>query len=43
LVSVAAAPRVDDDVITNVAITLGGVAQGPWRAPAAEEQLRGTA
>ena len=43
LVSVAAALKVDDGVITDVAIALGGVAHKPWRARAAEEQLRGAA
>jgi len=43
LVSVAAALQVDDGVITDVAIALGGVAHKPWRARAAEEHLRGAA
>jgi xanthine dehydrogenase YagS FAD-binding subunit len=43
LVSVAAALQVDDGVITGVTIALGGVAHKPWRARAAEAQLRGAA
>jgi xanthine dehydrogenase YagS FAD-binding subunit len=43
LVSVAAALQVDDGVITDVTIALGGVAHKPWRARAAEEDLRGAA
>ena len=43
LVSVAAALQVDDGVITDVSIALGGVAHKPWRARQAEDQLRGAA
>jgi xanthine dehydrogenase YagS FAD-binding subunit len=41
LVSVAAALRVADGVVTDVRLALGGVAHRPWRATAAEEALRG--
>jgi len=41
LVSVAAAVRVDDRVVTDVRLALGGVAHRPWRARAAEDALRG--
>jgi xanthine dehydrogenase YagS FAD-binding subunit len=41
LVSVAAALRVEDGVVADVRIALGGVAHKPWRASAAEEALRG--
>jgi xanthine dehydrogenase YagS FAD-binding subunit len=41
LVSVAAALRVEDGVVADVRLALGGVAHKPWRASAAEEALRG--
>lgn len=41
LVSVAAALRVEDSVIRDVRIALGGVAHKPWRAVMAEQVLRG--
>ena len=41
LVSVAAALRVEDGVVRDVRLALGGVAHKPWRATAAEEALRG--
>jgi xanthine dehydrogenase YagS FAD-binding subunit len=41
LVSVAAALRVEDGVVRDVRLALGGVAHKPWRATAAEEVLRG--
>jgi xanthine dehydrogenase YagS FAD-binding subunit len=41
LVSVAAALRVDDGVIAEARLALGGVATTPWRARAAEAQLVG--
>jgi xanthine dehydrogenase YagS FAD-binding subunit len=41
LVSVAAALRVDDGVVTDVRLALGGVATKPWRARRAEASLRG--
>jgi xanthine dehydrogenase YagS FAD-binding subunit len=41
LVSVAAALQVDDGVVTDVRIALGGVAHKPWRATLAERSLRG--
>jgi xanthine dehydrogenase YagS FAD-binding subunit len=40
LVSVAAALDVEDGVIRDVRIALGGVAHKPWRATKAEEALR---
>jgi xanthine dehydrogenase YagS FAD-binding subunit len=43
LVSVAAAMQVNDGIITDVAIALGGVAHKPWRARSAETHLRGAA
>jgi xanthine dehydrogenase YagS FAD-binding subunit len=43
LVSVAAAIDVDDGVVRDVRIALGGVAHKPWRATLAEEALRGAA
>ena len=39
LVSVAAALEVDDGVVRDVRIALGGVAHKPWRASKAEEAL----
>jgi xanthine dehydrogenase YagS FAD-binding subunit len=41
LVSIAAALRVEDGVVDEVRLALGGVAHRPWRARAAEEALRG--
>jgi xanthine dehydrogenase YagS FAD-binding subunit len=41
LASVAAALRVDDGVVTDVRLALGGVATKPWRARRAEASLRG--
>ena len=41
LVSVAAAIDVDDGVVRDVRIALGGVAHKPWRATLAEAALRG--
>jgi xanthine dehydrogenase YagS FAD-binding subunit len=41
LVSIAAALRVQDGVVRDVRLALGGVAHKPWRARAAEEALRG--
>lgn len=41
LVSVAAALDVDDGVVRDVRIALGGVAPKPWRASQAEHLLRG--
>jgi xanthine dehydrogenase YagS FAD-binding subunit len=41
LVSVAAALEVEDGVLRDVRIALGGVAHKPWRATKAEEALRG--
>ena len=41
LVSVAAALRVEDGVVADVRLALGGVAHRPWRASAAEQALRG--
>jgi xanthine dehydrogenase YagS FAD-binding subunit len=41
LVSVAAALQVEDGVVRDVRLALGGVAHKPWRATAAEEVLRG--
>lgn len=43
LVSVAAALRVKDGVISDVRLALGGVAHKPWRASAAEQSLQGRA
>jgi xanthine dehydrogenase YagS FAD-binding subunit len=41
LVSVAAALRVEDGVVRDVRLALGGVAHKPWRAQAAEQALVG--
>lgn len=41
LVSVAAALEVEDGIVRDVRIALGGVAHRPWRATRAEETLRG--
>lgn len=42
LVSVAAALEIEDDIVRNVRIALGGVAHKPWRALKAEKSLLGT-
>ena len=41
LLSVAAALRVEDGVVRDVRLALGGVAHKPWRAQAAEQALVG--
>ena len=41
LVSVAAALEVEDGVVKDVRLALGGVAHKPWRAHRAEDTLRG--
>ena len=41
VVSVAAAIEVQDGVVTDARIALGGVAHAPWRATVAEDALRG--
>ncbi|QCB43460.1 xanthine dehydrogenase family protein subunit M [Sphingomonas sp. PAMC26645] len=41
LVSIAAALKIEDGVIKDVRIALGGVAHKPWRASKAEAALRG--
>jgi xanthine dehydrogenase YagS FAD-binding subunit len=41
LVSTAAALRIEDGVVSDVRLALGGVAHRPWRATAAEYVLRG--
>ncbi|PPK63217.1 xanthine dehydrogenase family protein subunit M [Actinokineospora auranticolor] len=41
LVSVAAALEVEDGIVRDARIALGGVAHKPWRATNAEEALRG--
>ena len=41
LVSIAAAVHVEDGVVRDVRLALGGVAHKPWRALAAEAELRG--
>jgi xanthine dehydrogenase YagS FAD-binding subunit len=41
LVSVAAALEIEEGTIKDVRLALGGVAQKPWRASAAEAALRG--
>ncbi|WP_433873248.1 FAD binding domain-containing protein [Saccharopolyspora sp. CA-218241] len=43
LVSVAAALDVQDGVVRDVRLALGGVAHKPWRASLAEDRLRGAA
>jgi xanthine dehydrogenase YagS FAD-binding subunit len=43
LISVAAALRMDGDVISDARIALGGVAHKPWRLPEAEALLNGRA
>jgi len=42
LVSVAAALKIEDGVIRDVRLALGGVAHKPWRASVAEQLLQGT-
>ncbi|WP_019853182.1 FAD binding domain-containing protein [Actinopolyspora mortivallis] len=42
LVSVAAVMEVDEGTVRDARIALGGVAHKPWRAEAAERELRGT-
>jgi xanthine dehydrogenase YagS FAD-binding subunit len=41
LVSVCAALEIEDEVVADVRLALGGVATKPWRARLAEEELRG--
>ena len=41
LVSVAAALQLEDGVVRDVRLALGGVAHRPWRATVADEALRG--
>ena len=41
LISVAAALRIEDGVVADVRLALGGVAHRPWRAHRAEAALRG--
>jgi len=43
LVSVAAALALEDGVVTDLRIVLGGVAHRPWRSTGAEDALRGQA
>lgn len=43
VVSVAAAVDLDDGLVRDVRIALGGVAHAPWRARIAEAELRGQA
>lgn len=43
LVSVAAALRVEDGIVRDIRLALGGVAHKPWRAWRAEAALRGQA
>jgi xanthine dehydrogenase YagS FAD-binding subunit len=43
LVSVAAAVRIENGVLRDVRLALGGVAHKPWRASVAEDFLRGKA
>jgi xanthine dehydrogenase YagS FAD-binding subunit len=43
LVSVAASLTVEDGTIADARLVLGGVATIPWRVPAAEQHLMGTA
>src|SRR6478672_1260329 len=42
LVSVCAALEIEDDVVADVRLALGGVGTKPWRARLAEDELRGT-
>lgn len=39
--SVAAALEVEDGIVSDVRLALGGVAHKPWRAATAEQMLRG--
>ncbi|RYD21565.1 MAG: xanthine dehydrogenase family protein subunit M [Verrucomicrobiaceae bacterium] len=41
LVSVAAALRIEDGIIEEARLAMGGVAHKPWRLTAAEERLKG--
>jgi xanthine dehydrogenase YagS FAD-binding subunit len=41
LVSICAAVEIEDEVVADVRLALGGVATKPWRARVAEEELRG--
>jgi xanthine dehydrogenase YagS FAD-binding subunit len=41
LVSVAAALKIEDGIVADVRLALGGVAHKPWRALQAEDALRG--
>lgn len=41
LVSVAAALRIEDGVMAEARLALGGVAHKPWREPGAEELMKG--
>jgi len=41
LVSVCAALEIEDDVVADVRLALGGIGTKPWRARLAEEELRG--
>jgi xanthine dehydrogenase YagS FAD-binding subunit len=41
IVSVAAALAIDDDIVRDARLALGGVAHMPWRATTAEAELRG--
>jgi xanthine dehydrogenase YagS FAD-binding subunit len=41
LVSVAAVVRIDDGLVADIRLALGGVAHRPWRARVAEGELRG--
>ncbi|MDQ2846683.1 MAG: xanthine dehydrogenase family protein subunit M [Actinomycetota bacterium] len=41
LISVAAAIRIENEIVTEVRVALGGVAHKPWRATALEKHLTG--
>jgi CO/xanthine dehydrogenase FAD-binding subunit len=43
LVSIAAMAKIEDGVVRDVRLALGGVAHRPWRAWRAEDRLRGAA
>ena len=43
IVSVAASARIRDGKVSDVRLVVGGVAPVPWRVPAAEKMLEGTA